>query len=100
MDVSIEQFVERLIQEKGIGDVPDAVLQQLKADLQERAEDMINAEILAHMPPEALSTFEEMLDTSTDEDVQAFCREKIPNLDAVIGQALLSLQQLYVGSNA
>ncbi len=100
MDVSIEQFVERLIQEKGIGDVPDAVLQQLKADLQERAEDMINAGILAHMPPEDLSTFEEMLDTSTDEDVQAFCREKIPNLDAVIGQALLSLQQLYVGSNA
>lgn len=99
MTYSIEAFVDALLVEKGISDVEMEVREQLKNDLVDRAENIINAEILAHMPREELSVFEQLLDAGSDDEVQAFCKEKISNLAEVIAESLMKLRNTYLGIN-
>ena len=65
MDYTISAFAEKLLQEKGISGLSQEVMDQLRDDLVDRAENIINAEILANMPKEALGEFEEILKTTS-----------------------------------
>jgi hypothetical protein len=96
MEYSLDSFIDRLLVENGIEGLSDEVMEQLKSDLKERAEDMINAEILANMPESALSEFENKLDKGTDEEVQAFCRTHIENFDEVVAGGLIKLKKAYL----
>jgi len=96
MDSTLDAFIERLIEERKVGGVPHDVLRQMKADLHERLLRLINAEILANMPEYALVDFEKTLDTGSQEKIQQFCSEKIPNLTAVVSQALVDFRNVYL----
>lgn len=97
MITSLKLFIERLIDEKGLSALEPEVLKQIKADLSDRLEDRVNAVILEHLPPDNLSAFEKLLDTkASDEVVQKFCHEQIPNLDEAIAGALIEFQQTYL----
>lgn len=95
MDYSIEAFVDKLLQEKGITGLPVEVMEQLKADLVTRAENLINVEILANMPESAIEDFEKKLDTGDEEEIRKFCQDNIPNLEEVVAVALTKLQNIY-----
>jgi hypothetical protein len=93
----IEEFISRLIVEKKIVGVSDAVLSQMKTDLYQRVEDLINASILRRVPQTKLGEFQDVLETGSDEDVQKFCKEIIPDIDSVVAQTLLSFRNTYLG---
>lgn len=97
MNLTLNTFAERLIQEKGIAGLPIEVMNQLRDDLASRAEDLINAQVLAHMPEDKLEDFEKVLNEKDDEKIQAFCNENIKNLDEVVAAAMLKLKKIYLG---
>lgn len=93
---TIDQFVDRLVEEKGFANVEADVLEQIKKDLKDRIEDRINASILEHLPPARLEEFEKLLDESSQEEVQAFCEKHVPDLPAIVANALIGFRQLYL----
>lgn len=96
MKYTIDNFVENLLQKKGITGLSDEVMAQMKSDLAERAEKMINAEILNNMPKDSLEEFEKKLDEGNTEEIHAFCQKHIQNLDEITAGALVKLQQIYL----
>lgn len=98
MQFTIEAFVEKLLQEKGVTGLEPEVMTQLKQDLIDRAENMINAEILANMPESALPEFEQVLDSESEEQIKEFCSKHIPNMDEVVSKALLNLKNTYLSN--
>ncbi len=96
MEFNLDTFVDKILEEQEIVGVSEEVYAQLKQDLLARTEDMINAEILRHMPEDALAEFEKILETGTDDEVQAFCASKIANLDTVVAEALIQVRALYL----
>ncbi|OHA01526.1 MAG: hypothetical protein A3H71_03265 [Candidatus Sungbacteria bacterium RIFCSPLOWO2_02_FULL_48_13b] len=93
---TLDAYVGRLLEEKGIKDVGDEVLEQLKKDLRDRVEDRINAATLEHMPPQNLEEFESLLDSGDDNKLQAFIREHVADLDQVIAGALVQFRNVYL----
>jgi len=96
MEYTISAFVDKLLQEKGVSGLSDEVMSQLKSDLVDRAENIINAEILANMPKDAIEEFEKKLDGGSDEEIQEFCRAHISNMDEVIAGGLTKLKNIYL----
>lgn len=93
---SLDTFIESLVEEKGITGVDQDVMNQIKADLRQRVEDMINAEIVARMPEYALDDFEKMLDSGSEADTQAFAQKHIPDLEEVVASTLLKIRDTYL----
>ncbi len=92
----LEQFVDRLLEEKAMVDLDEEVLQQLKKDLFDRVEDRINAMLLAKLPADKLADFEKLLESGSDEEVQKFCSDAIPKLDEAIAAELLAFRTTYL----
>lgn len=99
MQFTIEAFVSKLLEEKGVTGLEPEVIEQLKQDLIERAENIVNAEILNNMPESALEDFNKILDDGSEEDIQKFCSDHIKNLDEVVAGGLIKLKNIYLGNN-
>lgn len=96
MEYTLIAFVDKLLEEKGVSGLPTEVMDQLRNDLITRAENIINAEIFAHMPKEALEEFEKILDTEDEDTIRIFCSKHIPNMDEVVAGALMKLKNIYL----
>lgn len=90
-------FIDRLVEEKGLDNVEEETLKQIKLDLHERLDDRINAAILEHMPPERVEEFDKILDSADELAIQAFCKNAISNFDEVVAAALVAFRQTYLG---
>ena len=97
MKYDLNSFVNKLLLEKGISGLSPEVMDQLRSDLVERAENIINAEILANIPKDDLAEFEKKLDEGNDSETQAFCNKHIKNMDEVVANGLIKLKNLYLG---
>jgi len=95
---AINLFVGRLVEEKKFENLDSEVLDQIKSDLTDRVEDRINAVILAHLPPEKLEDFNDLLNSDDAEKIQSFCQANIQNLDDVIAGELLDFRSSYLNS--
>jgi len=97
-NLDLVMFVDRLIEEKNFPkDLEKEVIDQIKADLLSRVEDRINAVIIANLTPEKLEEFSKMLDKDiSDEEMQKFCSENIPDLQQLIATELIVLKQSYL----
>jgi hypothetical protein len=97
MQAAIDQFVDKLIQEKNMEGLGPEVLQQIKFDLKSRVEDRVNAAILTALPQSKLVEFEKLLDSKSSSDkITDFCRQNISNLDNVLAEALLAFRNTYL----
>ena len=92
----LEDFVDRLVTEKGMTNLDPEVLAQVKKDLLDRVEDRVNAVIIEKLPPESLEDFERLLDGGDEKEIQAFCQTQIPDLDQKIAAELLAFRQTYL----
>lgn len=96
--LTLEAFVDKLIEEKGLSSMADDVLTQMKADLLSRVEDRVNAEMLEALPSEKVEAFEELLnqESSTGDDVSSYLKENIPQFDEVLANALMGFRHTYL----
>ena len=97
-ELTLESFVDKLLQEKGLV-VEDAEVQaQLHADLLSRVEDRVNAEMLASLPPEQLEAFEKLMadDATTADQSVAFLKAHITEYADVLARTLLAFRSAYV----
>ncbi len=92
----LEQYVDRLIIEKKFDEKDPDVVAQIKADLMDRVEDRINAMIVRELKEEELGAFEKLLDGSPIEDINAFVKQHISNLDEKIAQELVEFRATYL----
>ena len=97
----LTQFAEILLRERlkqhGVSGITDDVLQEMRSDIVERAENLINAMILEKMPKHALSTFESVLDRGNETEIQAFIAAQIPNMQECVAETLMRFRTIYLG---
>jgi hypothetical protein len=92
---NIDEFVDRLVEDKGITGKDPEVMDQIKKDLSERIYDQVNAMILRNIPEDALEGFSESLDKS-DEDAQAYALKYIPDMNEKVAEVLLTFKSMYL----
>lgn len=92
----LEQFVDRLIQEKGMTNLLPQVLSQIKQDLTKRLENIINAAIVANLSPEKLTEFQNELIKNDEANIQKFIATNVPNLDEILARELIHFRQTYL----
>ncbi|MSU76052.1 hypothetical protein EXS54_01075 [Patescibacteria group bacterium] len=92
----LNQFTAQLISEKGLTNLEPEVREQMQKDLVSRIEDRINVAILKAMPEEKRRGFESLLDTGTQEDIQAYCQKEIPNLSELVAAELLAFRRTWL----
>lgn len=92
----LDEFVSRLVTEKGLESLDGEVLTQLKADLKDRLEERVNAVVLEKLPPGCLEEFEHILDNGDEKEIQLFCQKNIFDLDQAIAVELLNFRQTYL----
>jgi len=93
---NIEEFVSKLIEDKGFDEKDPEVIDQMKKDLLDRVENRINAMILSNINSEKLSDFEKVLDES-EEEIQNFVIKEIPDIDEKVAAELLTFKNIYLG---
>ncbi|MEN9582504.1 MAG: hypothetical protein RL641_458 [Candidatus Parcubacteria bacterium] len=91
------QFVDRILEEKGIDGLDTEVVAQMKKDLLDRVEDRINATVLELLPVEKMGELNELLDTGSDQDISTFYQKHIPNFNEELAKTLFSFRTLYLG---
>ncbi|MDX1535579.1 MAG: DUF5663 domain-containing protein [Candidatus Spechtbacterales bacterium] len=94
---TLEAFVDKLIEEKGITDLEADVMEQLKEDLMDRVEDRINVRIVQYMPDGKLEEFDNIIATGDMDKIQKFTHDNIDNLDQIIAKELLDFRKTYLG---
>jgi len=95
---NLDPFVDKLVEEKGLDGLEKEVLDQIKVDLKDRIEDIINAKIVEKLPPEKLEEFEKLLDQNTSpQATQKYVKDNIPDLEEVLARVFLNFRQTYLG---
>jgi hypothetical protein len=95
LDLSI--FVDRLVAEKKYPEnLEQGVIDQIKKDLLSRVEDRVNMVIISNLSEEKLKEFNELMDKNiSDEEMQKFCSDNIPDLAQLIASELIVFRQTY-----
>jgi len=93
---NLEDFVDKLIEEKGFGEKDPEVLEQIKLDLIDRVEDRINAMVMERLPVDALEEFETKLDSGSPEEIQKFILAYIPDIKDRTAFELMSFKSMYL----
>ncbi len=98
--MELEQFVDKLLEEKQIEGITPEIRAQMKLDLLSRVEDRINAALIANMNPDQMKEFDALLETNNETEVQQFLKTNIPDLETVLATALINFRATYIGTNA
>lgn len=95
--LDLASYVDRLIEEKKYpAELGEEVIGEIKKDLLSKVEDRVNAVIIANLTPEKLEEFNSLLDSNiSDEEMQKFCGDNIPNLAQLIATELIVFKQSY-----
>jgi len=94
----LNQFVEDLMVQKGFKEkLDDETFAGIKQDLKTSLERRINAVVVANLPADKLSVFEEMLDNGDQQGLQKLCQTEIPNFKEIIMAEFLNFKKTYLG---
>lgn len=93
----LNEFVDRLVADKGLTNLETEVLAQVKKDLTSRLEDRVNAALTSKLAPEKLEEFDKILDTAKGEEAGKFLQDNVPDFTSVVAQALLDFKAVYLG---
>lgn len=96
--IDLVAFVDRLIEEKKLpSDLEKEVVDQIKSDLLSRVEDRVNAVIISNLSEDKLEEFNKILDSDiSDEEMQKFCADNIPDLPQLLASELIVFKQTYL----
>jgi hypothetical protein len=94
---NLEEFVSKLIEDKGFNEQDPEVIAQMKTDLLDRVENRINAMIVSKLNPEKLPDFEKILEIESENEIQEFVKKEIPDIDEKVATELLAFKNIYLG---
>jgi len=95
---AMQDFVNKLVDEKNYEDLDPEVREQIVKDVNERLENTINAKVVAALSDEQITEFEALLDkNASSEEVQAFIGKSIPNGEEFLTQVLVDFKKSYLG---
>ncbi len=93
---TIEQFVDHLLEEKGIAADP-AIMDEYRADLLTRVGERLNAEMVALMSAEQVQELNDLLDMNPEPDVlREFFMTHIQNYQEVFSATLADFRTSYL----
>ncbi len=97
---NVEQFVDQLIDEKGLG-VEGDVRKQLKMDMMERLLDQIDRASINALPEDKAIELADKIDDEnfTDDQIAEFMRNSGVDLERVALETMLQFRLLYLGGN-
>ena len=95
---AMQDFVNKLVDEKNYEDLDPEVREQIVKDVNERLENTINAKVVAALSDEQITEFEALLDkNASSEEVLAFIGKSIPNGEEFLTQVLVDFKKSYLG---
>jgi len=96
--LDLSMFVDRLIEEKKFPEsLEKEVIDQIKNDLLNRVENRAKAVLISNLSPEKLEEFNQLMEKNvTDEEMQKFCAESVPDLQQLIASELILFKQKYL----
>ncbi len=96
--LDLKMYVDRLVEEKKYpANLEKGVVDQIKKDVLSRVEDTINMVIINNLSEENLEKFNKLIDSDiSDEEMQKFCSDSIPNLTQLIASELIVFKQEYL----
>ena len=95
---SLDEFVGKMLEEKGLAGEDKAVFVQLKEDLAGDLEERINAAILGALPADKMAQFEKLLDGEKAKEIQEFLAKNIPNLNEITALEMLNFRKTYLST--
>ena len=97
---NIDEFIESLLNDKGITDVDPEVREDLKADMKSRLEDQINRAAIAALSEEKAAELAKLVDDPdfTNEKMTKFMQDSGVNLTEVALDTMLKFRSFYLGT--
>ena len=93
---NIEEYVDRLVEDKGFKEQDPEIITQIKSDLLDRVENTINAMIVVNLDSEKLPLFEKVLENGSEEEIQNFVTSNVPDIDEKVAAELLNFKNIYL----
>ena len=90
------EYIDKLIEDKGFGDLEADILDEMRADLNSRLEDRINAVVLERMPASSMDEFEKVLARDDVDEVAEFYKKHIPDIERFIAEELVAFRNTYL----
>jgi hypothetical protein len=90
------QFIDKLLEQKGIEGVDEEIKQQLRRDLLGRLENKINRAIIEALSSEQLAKFEHLIDTNQIDKLQGFLVEQGVNVNGIVARCMSEFQASYL----
>lgn len=94
----IENFADNLLAEKNLTNIDEPTLRQMRDDLVERLEQVINRVVVENIPEEKLPEFEALIDRNANSaEVQEFVDHNVKDMGQKLGEAFFDFRRLYLG---
>jgi hypothetical protein len=90
------QFIDKLLQEKGVEGVDEEVRLQLRNDLLRRLEDQVNRAIVDSLSPEQLAKFEHLIDAKQIDEIQPFLYNSGVNVQGIVARCMSEFHASYL----
>jgi len=97
---NIDEFLESLLNDKGITDIEPDIREELKADMKTRLLDQINQAAIMELSEEKAKELAELVDDPnfTNEKMTEFMQNSGVNLTEVTLDTMLKFRSFYLGS--
>jgi hypothetical protein len=96
-DVSIEQYVNNLLTERGVTHADPAVMDEFRADLLTRVSERLNAEMVALLSADKVEELNDLLDGNVEPDIlREFFMSNVPGYQDVFARTLMDFRTSYL----
>jgi len=102
MDPNIKKFLQDLLLEAGMGELPEADRASMLDDLYVRLEDKLMLAVLEALPDDKRADFQDRIeaDDMSAQQVEQYIRESLPNYQQVFSQAFVEFREVYLSAAA
>lgn len=93
----VTMFLERMLDDGGMGDIESQVREQMLNDLRSRLQNKIFSSLIMKLHEADLPALNALIERKApQEQVQEYLQQKISNLPEVVAEAMLEFRKLYV----
>lgn len=95
----VRNFLEGLLQDAGMTTLDEGMREEMIKELYARLDNYITSAIVSKLPPEHAEAFISLNEEKkSQEEIQAFLQDKLPNAQEVFALAFSEFRDLYLGN--